>query len=59
MAALAPCRQAVSHGQELDHTGGLSLCVSARRDYASAADFTDPGGNARVIQEIGYRRALA
>jgi hypothetical protein len=28
-----------------------------RRDYASFADFTDPDGNTRTIQEIGYRAA--
>ena len=26
-----------------------------RRDYASFADFTDPDGNTRVLQEIGHR----
>jgi predicted enzyme related to lactoylglutathione lyase len=27
----------------------------ARRDYASFADFSDPDGNRRVLQERGYR----
>jgi catechol 2,3-dioxygenase-like lactoylglutathione lyase family enzyme len=29
-----------------------------RRDYASAAEFTDPDGNSWVIQEIGFRATI-
>jgi len=28
-----------------------------RNDYSSFADFSDPDGNTRVLQEVGHRRA--
>ncbi len=37
--------------------GFASGLDSARRDYASFADFSDPDGNSWVLQERGYRNA--